>query len=137
MTFDELYKEYIEDRNTTKELEAKFRKAMELCFDRASNLTKVVFRGSTPTWNDGDACHHSQHISYLGTDFIDDEYEIFYDEIEDVPFGDWNNLDSKVGQLIESLPLPEQIWTTNYEITVSRNEDGSIKISKEDYHSDY
>jgi hypothetical protein len=155
MSFDDFYNEYCVPKPVDPSLptvEDKFMAIMQACFDKALNLEEVIIVGTTPSFNDGDPCYHSSSTGYKLTG------KIYYDEEDGYTWGDpeemqdededeggwiWddddlnNGLESKVWSLLSSQNLDEDIWYTNYKISITRGPSGKIVINHESHHPEY
>ena len=112
-------------------------------FDQHDGLNVVAILGYTPSFNDGDPCSHNSFI-YTGdnNDFVDEigsfEETFEYDEENE------EHLNSKCTTLAEAYnqvsayeEIIERIYGTNFQLIVTRNEDGSVDVSEDEYDCGY
>lgn len=83
---------------------------------------RIVIRGQTPSFNDGDVCRHSE---YAEDDTNDPNYVESADAAESLQ------------ALADLEHVRTALYETNYEIIMERDADGIISWSNEYYNSDY
>ena len=112
-------------------------------FDQHEGLNVVAILGYTPSFNDGDPCSHSSYI-YTGdnNDFVDEigSFEETFEYDEDT--GEHLNskcttLDKTYTQVSAYEEIIERIYDTNFQLIVTRNEDGSVNVSEDEYYCGY
>lgn len=117
-------------------------------FDQHEGLNFVLIRGYTPGFNDGEPCTHSQNTfvgandygSYL--DFEDYElYEEFGVEDEDEPSKHINSacttLKEAKAQIEAYDEIIERVFVTNFELKITKGEDGKVKVVEDEYWCGY
>ena len=134
-------------------------------FNTHPGLKKFVFRGSTPSFNDGEPCVHSSescaaawqikkyfmngetYVSYVSYgDLLEyDEIVEFFDfaERDDGEEGatscndDCKDLIAVEQQLLNLERLVDLVYETNYQVFVELNDDGSVSVGFEEYDCGY
>lgn len=66
--FDFYYNKYVTNRSTHEEMMQEFRNILTAIFNAHENIVQIVFHGHTPSFNDGDACTHSEDITLVCKD---------------------------------------------------------------------
>lgn len=100
----------------------------ESIFEQYSELNGVAVLGSTPAWNDGEACEHSSDVDFEYYDYIDDS--------EDLPDNEFSDeTESEIYMLVDE-ELIERVYGTDYKVVAYRL-DGEIVIIQEDYDCGY
>ncbi len=81
--FDELLKFHTKGLDRDK-VRADLKEVLNACFDEASEIRQITLHGRTPSWNDGDACTHSESCAVFTSTMIYDDYmfECAQEEIE-------------------------------------------------------
>lgn len=157
---DHFYAKYGVSQVMEQSYKAEFRELLEAVFAAEEKIQLIVFRGYTPSFNDGDPCRHDSSIAVLTTDGLCDDGEILYYELSDeheesneedavlinevsgvtlhVPvasniYESSPKLSKKVEKTIYGQDLADTIYDTNYIVRVSRTATG-IKIEDEGYH---
>ena len=114
-------------------------------FAEHPNLNCVVILGSTPSWNDGDECVHSEEIF---VNDLDECAEILGEDADTCGDGKapaWTLLNEKlpskeatsISKALKALEgLREIIYGTNWQLRLER-QDGKVKITKKDYNCGY
>lgn len=97
-------------------------------FDAFPTFMGVAVIGSTPSWNDGDACEHSSEIDFCYYDYIDDSDDLPENEMTDA-------IEEEVYSLIDEY-LIERIYGTDYKVLAYR-ENGEIVVEHEYYDCGY
>jgi len=136
-----------------------FKELLEAVFAAEEKIQLIVFRGYTPSFNDGDPCRHSSGISVLTTDGLEDDDEIVWPDVEehyddtienavllDEVFGvrlatpvsshifdSTTAISKKVDRVIYGNDLADIIYDTNYLVKVYRTANG-ITIEHKEYH---
>ena len=125
---------------------------IESLFTKFTALDAFLIVGYTPSFNDGDACTHSQYVVFDGSEISDhidlldyftvpddceDEDEFFEEKFEELnaKLGDADQLISKLVSEVED--LFERVHHTDFLIFAIREEDGTINISVEDHNCGY
>lgn len=108
-------------------------------------LNDIVLRGYTPGFNDGDPCTHSMLDPFInGQDKYGDTPHSRYDEDEDededeegeaAVVVEMDEADRKIiakilGGMTDAI---EALYDTNFEVTVSRQADGTVTVKKDYY----
>lgn len=117
-------------------------------FNEHEGLNLVIIQGSTPSFNDGDVCSHSQNtlVGKVGWgkyfDYEDHSYEEEFEHEEDD--GVKTNINSRCGTLKQAYEqitnfdeIIARVFDTNFLITASRNKDGSVSVDVDDYECGY
>ena len=112
-------------------------------FDQHEGLNVVAIVGYTPGFNDGDPCTNSSYI-YTGhdNDFVDElgsfEESFEYDEeTEEHLNSKCTTLDQVWSQVSAYEEIIERIYDTNFQIVVSRSEDGNVVVCVDEYYCGY
>lgn len=100
----------------------------ESIFDAFPTFNGVVVLGSTPAWNDGEACEHSSDVDFSYYDFIDDSGELPENEMDE-------DTENEVYMLVDE-ELIERVYGTDYKVVAYR-ENGKIVVIQEDYDCGY
>lgn len=156
---DHFYAKYGVSQVREQSYKDEFQEMLEAIFAAEENIQLIVFRGHTPSFNDGDPCRHDSNIAVLTTDGLDDDAEILYydlyDEHEESSEEDAvlvsqvsgvilhvsvasnvyesvSGVSKKVDSVIYGQNLADSIYDTNYIVRVSRTATG-IKIEDERY----
>lgn len=122
-------------------------------FDQHEGLNFVLIRGYTPGFNDGEPCTHSQetfvgsgwYASYRERDVYDFEdyelYEEFGVEDEDEPSKHINSacttLKEAKAQIEAYDEIIERVFITNFDLKITKGEDGKVKVVEDDYYCGY
>lgn len=131
-------------------------------FDRHPGVNRLCILGSTPYFNDGDACTHSAeyfsgaHSMYSGKKYYDyDEYSTACEFMTDgLNESDDDNEENELGltpnttddnKILKSakaaMEAYDEIFTrqydTNFIIKATRNEDGTVTVEDEYYNPEY
>lgn len=117
-------------------------------FDENKGLQFVMIRGSTPSFNDGEPCYHSQE-TFVGSkntygyyDFSDYSLEEEF-EFEDTNDGEGHlnsgcqTLDKAYSSITAYDEIIERIYDTNFELRVSLDETGKVVVNHEEYDCGY
>lgn len=117
-------------------------------FDENKGLQFVMIRGSTPSFNDGEPCYHSQE-TFLGCktkygDYDFSDYSLEEDfEFEDTDEGvvhlnsSCETLDKVYSSITVYDEIIERIYDTNFELRVSLDETGKVVVDHEYYDCGY
>lgn len=157
--FDEFYKRYVTDAKDYFQMEKEFNELLTSCFEAFPSLKLIVFKGETPSFNDGDVCLHEESIAIVCEDGIYDEthgydggwmdsnkkscssmvYDGAYETVTiDIPvsFSKRNpphpKKVSKLKQLLKQQTLTYSLWETNY-IIEYRMENEKLSMKKHEY----
>lgn len=127
-------------------------------FEEFSDLNVVMIQGSTPSFNDGEPCYHSQDVftgsywtsysEYKYYDFTDYEYydEFGVGEDDEGNINAEDHINNKVpndvlkeikSQLNNMDDIFQDIYDTNFLITIKREEDGSVSVTEDEYDCGY
>lgn len=98
----------------------------------SDKVTAFRLTGTTPSWNDGDPCYHSQSI-YVRSEGTDPEDE----EWDEEGLGEYKSADYEIGEHIRQLSILEMVFGTGWEIIFRKGEDGKWSCKKDHYDCDY
>ena len=156
-SFDEYYQYYVTEQRSKEQHQNEAKALIQSIFDKFSDINSIVIIGSTPSWNDGDLCFHSQEL--MINNFCENAYNFsinkehlneigltFVDEDEDEDFL-WANTKYGVNKNIQwpetvvnaskllnaTSNLFEAGWQTNFMLTFVRA-DNSFKFSENDFY---
>lgn len=138
---------------------ARFNEFVETIFADFSTVNRIVIRGSTPAFNDGDPCTHSHFVALTTYDFVDEIYDGLPELEGGESCGDYEGNDFKfkpgVDPRIFNVDISEEdektlrtafeafddtiesLFNTNFTLTWKRGEDGAITFENEEYYCDY
>lgn len=97
-------------------------------FDAFPGFNGAAVLGSTPSWNDGEACNHSSDIDFCYYDHVDDSEDLLESEMDE-------DTENEVYMLIDE-ELIERVYGTDYKVVAYR-ENGEIVVIQEDYDCGY
>lgn len=128
--------------NKCKEIEKRTKDLQKDKYDLFLNFCKECLKlpkvkrisglGYTPGFNDGEPCYHRQDVGLNYNDYNVDDMDFHQYEKECVnEYGVWNRV---LGELSWCL---EDEWGTDWEIGIVLDENGELKIEKEDYYCGY
>lgn len=116
-------------------------------FDQHEGLNFVLIRGYTPGFNDGEPCTHSQNTfvgandygSYL--DFEDyelyEEFGVEEDDAENHINKDCKTLKEAKAQIEAYDEIIERVFVTNFDLKITKGEDGKVKVVEDEYWCGY
>lgn len=118
----------------------------ETLFADHKDLEMVLVYGYTPSFNDGDACTHTQ-FSMLDGDEINDTVDLYDllnieedegDELEEINSKLSREESQKIEHKIDGIDdLLERVYYTDFYVFVRRLEDGTIDLTIGDYECGY
>jgi hypothetical protein len=131
-------------------------------FKEHDGLNKVLIIGSTPSFNDGDVCEHSQDTfvggkwyenrkggisessSYDYENYDDTFYEFFEHAVDEDDAEMEENVNCNCKTLLQAKKqirefdeIIERVFHTNFQIEISRNEDGTASVNVDEYDCGY
>lgn len=113
-----------------------------------SGAERIVIQGSTPSWNDGDVCRHREHVfdeptmcDHYGVVSPDDPNRTDDDETLDdcscgTPARGEANPDI-LDAICDMGHVRTNLFNTNYEIVLTKNPDGSLSWSNEEWNPEW
>ena len=126
------------------DLKGQFEKVWEELFTACPNLMRFTWNQATPGFNDGDPCYFSVHTPSVHIKIGEDEWEDA--EPSDYASGTWQKQIIKKDPSLEAVEqmssliqgqaeeLMEDVYGNDQTITISRQEDGTIKVETDDYY---
>lgn len=116
-------------------------------FDQHEGLNFVLIRGYTPGFNDGEPCTHSQNTFVGANDYgnyLDfEDYELYEEfgveegETENHINKDCKSLKEAKAQIEAYDEIIERVFITNFDLKVTKGEDGKVKVVEDDYWCGY
>lgn len=116
-------------------------------FDQHEGLNFVLIRGYTPGFNDGEPCTHSQNTFVGANDYgryLDfEDYELYEEfgveegETENHVNKDCKTLKEAKAQIEAYDEILERVFVTNFDLKITKGEDGKVKVVADDYWCGY
>ena len=114
-------------------------KALKLAFDVSKDLEKLVIRGYTPSFNDGEPCVHSQDYNFVINSFFTEGYDLDSgdESEEECPL---KPLELEVVKELVNSDLVSNFlvskFETDFTVTVTKGKNGDLKYEREYYSCD-
>lgn len=116
-------------------------------FDQHEGLNFVMIRGYTPGFNDGEPCTHSQNTFVGANDYgsyLDfEDYELYEEfgveegETENHVNKDCKTLKEAKAQIEAYDEIIERVFITNFDLKITKSEDGKVKVVEDEYWCGY
>lgn len=118
-----------------KEVKDSIQQELKRLFDTYKELNELSWKGYTPSFNDGDPC-----VFRLSGIEINGESEDDYLEEHSTLVEPSEELSDAVGELQKFMysnkDYVEKIYGNDTEVSITRNEDGSLNVQVDSYYND-